>query len=236
MPTFFAFEPRSRRVILVISLISITVADDATTWARLGFVVAGSAVGLGAVSFVCADSAQAGERGITDWMFHDPEGVLPVSIDGLATRTGDKSVALRAPEHPNGVTGIDHLVVSTPDLERTVRALEDLGLPCRRRRDAGSYGSSTMRQAFFWLGPANDRVLLEVVGEATPDPAKAHEPARFFGIAFVCADLDATVSFFGDLVKAPIDAVQRGRRITSVSSKAGSTVAIALMSPHQSQS
>ncbi len=217
------------------ALLYLTVADDVSTWTRLGFTADGSAVRVGGVTFVCANTVATGAKGITDWILHDPEGVLPSSIDGIVTGTTNVRPNVTRPVHPNGVTGIDHLVVRSPDLERTIAVLEDLDLPCRRRRDAGAYGSTSMKQAFFWLGAAddpNERIVLEVVGEAEPDPATKDQPASFFGIAFVCSDLDATAKFFGDLAKPPIDAVQPGRRITSISSRAGSSVAIALMSPH----
>jgi hypothetical protein len=218
------------------ALLYLTVADDVSTWTKLGFVADGSAVRVGGVTFVCANTVASGAKGITDWILHDPEGVLPSTIDGIVTGTTNVRPSDHvAPVHPNGVTGIDHLVLRSHDLERTIGVLEDLDLPCRRRRDAGAYGSTTMKQAFFWLGAVddpNERIVLEVVGEAEVDPATKDQPSSFFGIAFVCADLGATVEFFGDLAKPPIDAVQPGRRITSISSRAGSSVAIALMSPH----
>jgi hypothetical protein len=226
-----------RKVILMTALLYLTVADDVSTWTKLGFTADGSAVRVGGVTFVCANTVAAGAKGITDWVLYDPEGVLPSSIDGIVTGTASVRPSVDAPVHPNGITGIDHLVVRSHDLERTIGVLEDLDLPCRRRRDGGAYGSTTMKQAFFWLGSAddpNERIVLEVVGEAEVDPLTNDHPSSFFGIAFVCADLDATAEFFGDFAKPPIDAVQPGRRITSVSSRAGSSVAIALMSPHVS--
>jgi hypothetical protein len=217
------------------ALLYLTVADDVSTWTKLGFTADGSAVRIGGVTFVCANTVADGGKGITDWILHDPEGVLPASIDGITTGTANVRVPVETPTHPNGVTGIDHLVLRSHDLERSIAVLEDLDFPCRRRRDGGAYGSTTMKQAFFWLGSPddpNDRIVLEVVGEADVDPATKDQPSSFFGIALVCADLDASVAFFGDFAKPPVDAVQPGRRITSISSRAGSSVAIALMSPH----
>jgi hypothetical protein len=217
------------------SLLYLTVADDISTWVKLGFTADGNAVRIGGVTFVCANTVADGAKGITDWTLHDPEGVLPATIDGITTGTTNVRPSFEAPTHANGIVGIDHLVVRSHDLERTISVFEDLDIPCRRRRDAGAYGSTTMKQAFFWLGSPdnpNDRIVLEIVGEADVDPVTKDQPSSFFGIAFVCSDLDATAAFFGDFAKPPIDAVQPGRRITSISSRAGSSVAIALMSPH----
>ncbi len=228
------------------SLVSVRVADSASTWERLGFVVdADGAVVISGVRFRFeTDDGEHGPgtgagKGLTGWTLHDPAGVLPDNIDGISTTTvaTHDPVAVHATNgsHPNGVTGIDHLVLRTPNLERTIATFERLGFPCRRRRDAHTQGSTVTQQAFFWLGSPddpNDRVVLEVVGTSVVDPDESDAPSSFFGIALVCDDLDATAAFFGDLVKSPIDAVQRGRRITAISARGGSTVPIALMTPH----
>ena len=227
-------------------LLSLTVSDAPGTWAGLGFTLDGIAARIGATAVLCsgdeAGGASPDERGITDWMLTADDGPLPERIDGLLTGSmtlGDAAPVAppTAPHHVNGVVAIDHLVVMSPDVDRTVSALEDLGIECRRRRQAAAYGSTAMRQAFFWLGNpdgAHERVILEVVGPEIIDPAKAKDPAKFFGIALTCRDLDETAAFFGDLMKPPVDAVQSGRRIATLSSRAGSQVAIAFMSLHVS--
>lgn len=225
-------------------LLSLTVSDAPGTWAGLGFTLDAIAVRIGGTAIVCSDAPATrppAQQGITDWMLSADDGPLPERLDGLLTGSltmGDASaIAVSpAPRHVNGVESIDHLVVMTPDIDRTVAAFEDLDIECRRRRDGAAYASTAMRQAFFWLGnpdgPPSDRVILEVVGPATVDPAKADDPSTFFGIALTCRDLDETAAFFGDLLKPPSAAVQSGRRIATLSSRAGSHVAIALMSPH----
>ena len=228
-------------------LLSLTISDAPGTWAGLGFTLDGIAARIGTTAILCsgddAGNGSPGGRGITDWMLTADDGPLPERIDGLLTGSvtlGDASPVAppTAPRHVNGVVAIDHVVVMTPDVDRTVSAFEDLGIECRRRREAAAYGSTAMRQAFFWLGnpdgAPHERVILEVVGPEIIDPAKANDPAKFFGIALTCRDLDETAAFFGDLMKPPVDAVQSGRRIATLSSRAGSQVAIALMSPHVS--
>ena len=131
-------------------------------------------------------------------------------------------------EHPIGALRIDHLVVMTPDLDRTVRAVErTLGLPLKRTRD-GSAAGRPVRQAFFRMG----EVILEVVGPPDPDPARAGGPAAFFGVAVTVASLDAAFERLGpDLLSPPKPAVQPGRSIATVRSAAGLQVALALMTP-----
>jgi catechol 2,3-dioxygenase-like lactoylglutathione lyase family enzyme len=216
-------------------LLSITVADDPATWESLGFTVTDHAVRVGSTAFILAgvdatfpDGSPA-NNGFLDWILTADDGDMPASIDGIMTGSviGSETPP-SAPVHANGVTAIDHIVVSTPDLERTVAVFEDLGIECRRRREGAAYGSQAMRQAFFWLG----EVILEVVGPAEVDPANADRPAAFFGIALTCADLQATGAYLGERMKPPVDAVQAGRKISTISSKAGAKIPIALMSPH----
>ena len=166
----------------------------------------------------------------------DPDD-LPGDIDGIPTSAivgaGTPPIA---PRHPNGVTTIDHVVVMTPDLDRTVAEFEALGISCRRIREGAAYGSKSVRQAFFWLGNPEgtdeEKVIVEVVGPEIVDPDRADEPASFFGLALTSTDLTLSASIIGEHMKPPTDAVQPGRRIASISSKAGSTVALVLMSPH----
>lgn len=224
-------------------LLALTVADDPEVWSGLGFTVERGSVRIGttAVMFAATTQSDPRGRGILGWTLSTIDGSAPDRVDGLPTNFADpRGVAANrpflTPSHPNGVVGIDHLVVMTPDVNRTVATLEGLGLLCRRLRETARDGSVPMRQAFFWLGEPNGasdgRVILEVVGPETVDPTKADEPARFFGLALTCTDLDSTAAFFGDVIKPPVAAVQPGRRIATLSSRAGSTVAIAFMSPH----
>ena len=155
-------------------------------------------------------------------------------VDGLATTIGDPPPARVAAsrrwraEHPIGALRIDHLVVMTPDLDRTVRAVErTLGLPLRRTRD-GSASGRPVRQAFFRMG----EVILEVVGPPIPTRPEPAAPAAFFGLAVTVASLDAAFELLGpELLSAPKPAVQPGRLIATVRSAAGLQVALALMTP-----
>ncbi|BBH18452.1 hypothetical protein Back2_27390 [Nocardioides baekrokdamisoli] len=126
----------------------------------------------------------------------------------------------RAPAHPNHVTQIDHVVLMSTDLVRTAQRLRDAyGLEVLRERDAGAF-----RQLFLRLG----EVILEVIGP--------HEPASgddsFWGITFRVDDIDALALHLGDRVGRIKDAVQPGRRITTLRGESiGISPAIAFMSP-----
>lgn len=70
-------------------------------------------------------------------------------------------------------------------------------------------GGRPIRQIFFRLGD----VIVEVVG--SPDVA-GDGPSTLWGITYVVDDIDATAAFFGDRTLPVKDAVQPGRRITTL--------------------
>jgi hypothetical protein len=74
-------------------------------------------------------------------------------------------------------------------------------------------------------------VIVEVIGAPEPAEGTAGRPAGFFGLAFTVTDLDATAAWLGPRLHPAKDAVQPGRRIATLDRAAGSTVAIAFMSP-----
>ena len=160
-----------------------------------------------------------GSGGIVDWALTE---VKTAGIDGLPTRLAGPPDGDATP-HANGVTEIDHLVALTPRLDRTIGALEDTGIELRRIRE-GETGMGTFRQAFFRVG----QPVLELV-----EAADMHDgdPARFWGITFTTADIDAAAALLGDTLGRVKDAVQPGRRIATVRKEAGLGLPVALISP-----
>jgi hypothetical protein len=191
-------------------------------WLEAGFEVEDGAIQVGDVRLRLA----GGEGGIGGWTL---AGAESAELDGLPTdlarRPSGAPIAHRAAsaphEHRNGVVRIDHLVVFTPGLGRTVAALEAAGLSLRRIREPDEPGPP-VRQAFFRLG----EVILEVVEQ----PRGADGPARFWGMTFCVADLDACADLLGDRLGEPHDAVQPGRRIATVRREAGLGLPVALIS------
>ena len=195
------------------ALAELRLADPPARWEALGFrVEADAAIVLGGVRLTLG----APGEGIVAWTLTGISARVG-DIDGLATGVA----APAGPEpsaHPNGALALDHVVVLTPDFERTAGALEQAGLPLRRIRDAGGF-----RQGFRRLGPA----ILELV-EAVGAPAG---PARFWGLVAIVEDLDGLAARLGDRVGAVKPAVQPGRRIATVRTSAGLGPALAFMSP-----
>ena len=145
------------------------------------------------------------------------------SIDGLRTTVSHDPPPTAAPaEHANGVTVLDHLVVVTPDSQRTTEALASAGFPLRRVRETDAYGPPFF-QSFFRAG----ETIIELIG---PQEPSGDRPARFFGLAFTVADLDATHDRLGAGLSTPKDAVQPGRRIATLRHASfGMSVATAFM-------
>ena len=136
--------------------------------------------------------------------------------------------ATAARPQPNGVARIDHVVLLSPDLDRTVEELRSDGFELRRIREGETPGGSS-RQAFFRLGEP----ILEVVQapDGTSVARNPEGPARLWGIAFLVEDLDATGSALGELLGSPRNAVQPGRKIATLRPEAGLGPAIAFMTP-----
>lgn len=132
----------------------------------------------------------------------------------------DDEPRVSAPIHPNHVVQIDHVVLMSTDLVRTAQELRDAyGLEVLRERDVGAF-----TQLFLRLG----EVVLEVIGPHEPGPGED----RFWGITFRVDDIDALAVQMGERVGRVKDAVQPGRRITTLRGQLiGISPAIAFISP-----
>jgi hypothetical protein len=100
----------------------LTLAGDPDTWRSLGFVVTddGRLPLYGTSLRIVAPSSDAdATSGITGWTLSGvPDASTPSAIDGLPTTVVAASTPTFA-DHPVTAVGLDHVVVLTPDLERT---------------------------------------------------------------------------------------------------------------------
>jgi hypothetical protein len=190
----------------------LTVGADPAAWERAGFAVEGSGTSVGSVSIHFAQG-----EGILGWRLTSADST---EIDGLPLAPPAEPETADGP-HPNSVTQIDHLVVFTPNLERTTQAFERIGVERRRVREVDT-GDVPLRQGFFRLG----EVILEVVEQ----PRVEAGPARFWGLTFAVSDLDSSAELLGDRLGSIRDAVQPGRRIATMRSSAGLGLPVALIS------
>ena len=188
------------------SIDELEIADDPAAWRAAGFELAADVCRVSRVRLRL--TGKGPRRGIVGWELGDsPAEEVP------------------AP-HPNGVVRVDHVVLLSPALDRTVEELESQGFDLRRRREGPTPGGST-RQAFFRAGEP----ILEVVQapEGTSVARDPNGPARLWGLAFLVADMERTAQSLGDLLGRPRDAVQPGRTIATLRPEAGLGPAIAFM-------
>lgn len=226
----------------------LTVSGDPDLWRSLGFVVTDDGhlplygtslriVALAGRSLVesldeSGSTPSGGDApvGITGWTLSgvpldgNPDGsstASPVSVDGLATDVVAPSTPTYA-DHPIGAMGLDHVVVMTPDLERTSAAIaEATGCELKRVREVGS-----MRQGFHRIGSGG--LIVELVER----PEIPDGDAAFWGLVVNVEDLDAACERIGaDRISAPKDAVQPGRRIATIRAEVGLGLPVAFMTP-----
>jgi hypothetical protein len=187
-------------------LTEVVVGDTAEAWAGAGFAVESdgerptSRVGTVRLGLAGPDRG----RGILRWALEPGE---PGAIDGLPTETAPSPAGGPA-HHPNGALVLDHVVVVTADVDRTSDAFVAAGLDLRRVRPVPRSEPRRV-QVFFRAG----EVIIELVG---PERAAGDGPARFYGLAFTVADLDATAALLGDRLSEIRPAVQPGRRIATL--------------------
>ena len=219
----------------------ITIGGDVEAWRSIGLTVSpdGVVALLGtSLRIVSPDHG----RGVIGWSLSGPRPNIPASvpesgtddgenaapddatpsIDGLRTEWIEAAGPMYA-AHPSGASSLDHVVVLTPDLERTSGAIaEATGYELRRIREVGS-----MRQGFHRIGDRGEGgLIVELVERPDIEPG----PAAFWGIVLIVDDLDAACDLIGpDRISPPKDAVQPGRRIATVRSDAGLEIPVALM-------
>ncbi len=195
-------------------LVELVIADPAQRWAELGFDVdEHGSMDIGGIRVRLGDDRGGG---ITAWSLVRVNAMG--SIDGLPTPVPR---VLRPPPfktHPNGATGIDHVVIASSSLDRTAAALARAGVELKRTQE-----SDRGRVGFRRLGPA----ILEVVER---DDLESDE-ARFWGLAVVVISLEHIAERLGDRLGSIQQADQPGRGIAALREDAGISVPLAFMSP-----
>ena len=207
---------------LPVTIDELVIADEPSAWAAAGFTVEGDLCRIGTVRVRLVGSGP--QSGVLSWSLSGITGSV-TDVDGLRT-TASVRPPTEPAQHRLGITHIDHVVLSTPDLARTEAALAAIGLDARRHRDT-ELGGAPLRQVFYRM----NEVILEVIG--SPD-ATGPGPATFWGLTHAVTDIDAAAAQLGDRAGRVKDAVQKGRRITTLRHRElGISVATALISQQQ---
>jgi hypothetical protein len=200
-------------------LTELQIADPPDKWEALGFTVKDGVCDVGGIKLTLG----AQGTGITAWSITNLDSHI-TQIDGLPTTAPQPSTLHQQTSrpHPNGATGIDHIVIVTPNFGKSSGALDAAGMPLRRIRQVPA--EPPFRQGFRRLGPA----ILELV-EAPQAPKTA-----FWGLVIIVQDLDALADRLNNHLTPIKPAVQPGRQIATLERTAGLSPAIAFMGPEPS--
>jgi hypothetical protein len=198
----------------------LVIGGSRANWAQVG--INFSHAGVFAVGEIALRIDETLPPGMHSWALSNIDSTI-VSIDGIST-TGNVGSGLIERSDVQGFAltplGIDHVVVNTPDLERTSDALHQAtGAELKRIRDAGN----GVRQGFHRLGD----VIIEIVSA----PSMPAGIASLWGFVLNVADVNEVAAYLGpDVLSPPKPAVQKNRLIATFRSAVGLGVPIALMS------
>lgn len=200
-------------------LVALRVGGEPTPWESIGLRFDGFLCSLGDVTL----EVTQGGHGLTGWTIEAGRDVV-CDIDGIATTLVEIAPApsTKSLIGDHRVVGLDHVVVTTDDADRTCAAIiEHLGVSMRRERDAG--GGVTQR--FFKL----DNTIIEVVS----GPHVKTTGASLWGMVISVDDMVEWAGALGvEVTSTPKPATQPGRFISTVKSQVGLGVPFAVMTPH----
>ena len=198
----------------------LVIGGSRANWAQVG--INFSHEGVFAIGEVLLRIDEALPPGMHSWALSNIDSTV-VSIDGISTTgnvANDRIEHIDAQGFALTPLGIDHVVVNTPDLERTSLALhEATGAELKRIRDAGN----GVRQGFHRLGD----VIIEIVSAPSMPPGNA----SLWGFVLNVADAHEVAAYLGpDVLSPPKPAVQKNRLIATFRGAVGLGVPVALMS------
>jgi hypothetical protein len=198
----------------------LVIGGSRANWAQVG--INFSHDGVFAIGEISLRIDETLPPGMHSWALSNFESTV-VSIDGISS-SGVVGGSRHGQSDVQGFVltplGIDHVVVNTPDLERTSNALyQATGAELKRIRDAGN----GVRQGFHRLGD----VIVEIVSA----PSMPAGSASLWGFVLNVADVNEVAAYFGpDVLSPPKPAVQKNRLIATFRGSVGLGVPVALMS------
>lgn len=200
-------------------LLALHAGGQINSWESIGLKFDGFSCYLGDVAL----EIHEGTPGLTGWTIcAESPGVF--DIDGIPTTVVAESHT-RPASSPCGtekITGLDHVVINTDNLDRTCDALcSHLGVEVRRERDAGR----GVVQRFVKL---SNTIIEVVTGPHVTTPG-----ASLWGMVISVDNMETWAAQCGpDITSVPKQATQPGRLISTVRSGVGLGVPFAVMTPH----
>ena len=200
-------------------LLALHAGGQTKSWESIGLKFDGFSCYLADVALEIHEGTPA----LTGWTIAaEHPGVF--DIDGIATTVvaASQSRASSSPCGTEKITGLDHVVINTDNLDRTCDALcERLGVEVRRERDAGN----GVVQRFIKL---SNTIIEVVTGPHITTPG-----ASLWGMVISVDNMETWAAHCGpDVTSVPKQATQPGRLISTVRSGVGLGVPFAVMSPH----
>jgi hypothetical protein len=198
----------------------LVIGGSRANWAQVG--INFSQAGVFAIGEIALRIDETLPPGMHSWALSNINSTIR-SIDGIST-TGNVATSGIENNDAQGFVlmplGIDHVVVNTPDLERTSNALHQAtGAELKRIREAGN----GVRQGFHRLG----EVIIEIVSA----PSMPAGEASLWGFVLNVADVNEVSAYLGpDVLSPPKPAVQKNRLIATFRGAVGLGVPVALMS------
>jgi hypothetical protein len=198
----------------------LVIGGSRANWAQVG--INFSQAGVFAIGEIALRIDETLPPGMHSWVLSNIDSTIR-SIDGISTSGIVANSRIERSDAQGFVLmplGIDHIVVNTPDLERTSHALhEATGAELKRIRDAGN----GVRQGFHRLG----EVIIEIVSA----PSMPAGNAALWGFVLNVADVNDVAAYLGpDVLSPPKPAVQKNRLIATFRGAVGLGVPVALMS------
>ena len=204
----------------VARLSELVIGGSRANWAQIGITFSG--LGIHLIGDVALRIDEGLPPGLHAWALSNSDPSVS-SIDGIPTSAVEQASipeTRHSQEFALEAVSIDHVVINTPDLERTSRALHDAtGSELKRIRDAGN----GMRQGFHRLGS----IIVEIVSA----PSVPAGDAALWGFVLNVADVNEVAAYLGpDVLSPPKPAVQKNRLIATFRGGVGLGVPVALMS------
>jgi hypothetical protein len=213
--------------------VTLLIADKKSSWESIGFLVdSKNEVHFNEVSIkLCGDEPEKykipSHGGIFAWNWSGISNSLE-TIDGIPILRdkgeGSSKPDTPALDHPNGVNGIDHIVLNSFNFEKTEKEMENLGVQLRQKFSPGN-----LNMAFY----RPRTMTIEVLANKADKPEETQEKKSFlWGITFATKDISATHTYLKDLTKPPHDAVQKGRKFMTLQKTPLISTKIGFISPY----
>jgi hypothetical protein len=201
-------------------LSELTVGDSPEQWGRAGFSIDSHSI----IKFRNLAIRLVGPkpRGVTSWSFTPTVSFPTICNIPISALSVPAQIHREPIIHANRIMSIDHVVLKHGDLVFVENQFKSIGLLPKRQIANESKG-------LWYTFYRTDSTIIEVICPMQ----KTLDCGLIWGITFVSEDIDATHDYLKPLTKVPWNAVQPGRRITTLNTDhLDISLKIAFISPH----